>query len=71
VKRQHWVGGIPILPKRYGQERMWKQDQPCLGCKRIAYNPEWIANRPRQVCKICLGTRAETVRSAISASVWD
>lgn len=70
IKQQPWAMSIPILAKRYGQERMWKQDVPCICCKRLTYNPEWIGNRPRQVCKICLGDEPEKVRKNITASIW-
>ena len=70
VKCEHWVRNIPVLAKKYGSERMWKQDAPCVGCGRDKYSPEWIDRRPRQVCKLCLGNEPGKVRAAISAAVW-
>lgn len=70
VKQEHWVASIPILAKKYGPERMWKQDAPCIGCNRMSYSPEWVQNRPRQVCKICLGTESTKVRQAVNDLVW-
>jgi hypothetical protein len=70
VKKQRWARTIPVLSKRYGSERGWTQDVPCMGCGRTKYNPEWIERLPRQVCKLCLGNEPERVRAALSAAVW-
>jgi hypothetical protein len=64
------VSNIPILAKKYGGERAWRQDRPCIGCERMSYSPEWIANRPRQVCKLCLGNEPDKVRNALSDAIW-
>jgi hypothetical protein len=70
VKSERWVSNIPILAKKYGGERAWRQDRPCIGCERMSYSPEWIANRPRQVCKLCLGNEPDKVRNALSDAIW-
>jgi hypothetical protein len=70
VKCERWVRNIPILAKKYGAERMWRQDVPCIGCKTDKYSPEWIEKRPRQVCKMCLGNEPDKVRAALSDAVW-
>lgn len=70
VKQEHWVTSIPILSKRYGQERMWKQDVPCIACGTMSYSPEWVHNRPRQVCKLCIGTDSTRVRQAVNTMIW-
>jgi hypothetical protein len=70
VKTEQWVTRIPILTKKYGPERMWRQDAPCIGCRRTTYSPEWISKRPRQVCKMCLGNEPNKVREAVSAAIW-
>ncbi len=70
VKQEKWVTGIPVLTKKHGIERSWKQDAACLCCKREQYSPEWIAGRPRQVCKICLGTESEKVRQIVDELIW-
>lgn len=70
VKCEPWVQHIPILVKKYGQERSWNQDEPCIGCGRSSYSPEWIAKRPRQVCKLCLGNEPNRVREAIHRRIW-
>jgi len=69
VKSEHWVNNIPVLTRKYGSERQWRQDKPCIGCDQMRYSPEWIANRPRQVCKLCLGNEPTRVREALSARV--
>lgn len=71
VKQEKWVSSIPILHKRYGQERLWEQDVPCICCGRKKYSPEWIENRPRQVCKICLGNEPAKVRETVNRMIWD
>jgi hypothetical protein len=70
VTQASWAKGIPILLKRYGQERGWRQDKPCLCCKRDTYNPEWVANRPRQACKICVGARPEELQKIVNDLIW-
>ena len=77
VKQELWTRKIPILNKRYGIERKWIQDEPCILCENERYSPEWIEKRPRQVCKICLGSEPAKVRDAtdklnqsIAASIW-
>lgn len=71
VKQERWVAGIPMLHHCYRHERMWKQDIPCIRCRRIQYSPEWIGGRPRQVCKICLGNHPDEVRERMNHHVWD
>lgn len=70
VKQEKWVSAIPILQKKYGVERSWKQELPCILCKRNQYNPEWIEKRPRQVCKICLGSEPDRLREIVNKMVW-
>jgi hypothetical protein len=70
VKQERWVTSIPILSTKYGVERAWRQDMPCICCKSATYSPEWIASRPRQVCKMCLGDSPEKVRDAVNTAVW-
>jgi len=53
VKTEAWAEKIPRLNKKYGEERMWKQDYPCIKCGRYSYNPEFIKGY-RQICKICI-----------------
>jgi hypothetical protein len=55
VKEESWALQIPTLSRRGGQEVMWKQEKPCIICKRDQYSPEWIKG-PRQVCKVCIAT---------------
>jgi hypothetical protein len=70
VKQEGWVSNIPVLVKKYGVERGWKQELPCISCGTISYSPEWIQNRPRQVCKMCLGCEPERVRSKLTRNVF-
>ena len=53
IKTELWAEKIPRLNKKYGMERMWKQDHPCIKCGRDQYNPEFIKGF-RQICKICI-----------------
>lgn len=71
AKSERWAANIPILAHKYGNERGWRQDTPCICCKRTTYNPEWVAGRPRQVCKICLGGETQKVRDAVTAAIWE
>jgi hypothetical protein len=66
IKQEPWTTSIPILTKRYGKERKWIQDEPCVTCGNERYSPEWIGGRPRQVCKICLGSDPLKVQEAIN-----
>jgi hypothetical protein len=77
VKKEAWTLEIPTLNKKYGLERKWVQDELCIACERERYNPEWIGGRPRQVCKICLGSQPLKVQEALKKikedkikSVW-
>jgi hypothetical protein len=66
VKMEDWTLEIPLLKKKYGAERNWAQDEACILCTRERYSPEWIGNRPRQVCKLCLGNEPVKVREVLS-----
>jgi hypothetical protein len=70
VKTEKWVNMIPILPKKYGVERRWKQDMKCISCERTSYTPEWINQIPRQVCKPCLGNQPVKVRELVDKLIW-
>lgn len=70
IKKEKWVSIIPILQKRYGKERSWEQDLPCISCKTKVYSPEWIEKRPRQVCKLCLGNEPGKVREIANKLIW-
>lgn len=52
-----WALRIPTIP--VGE----RANTPCLFCGRYGYSLLWIANRPRQVCKICFGNDTETVKA--------
>ena len=49
-----WADNLPRLTVRYGKERMWHQEQPCIICKTEQYSPAFLRG-PRAICKICLG----------------
>lgn len=70
VKQEKWIVHIPILNKKHGEERLWKQDADCLVCKRDQYSPEWVNGRPRQVCKICFGTESEKLHKIVDDLIW-
>ena len=51
--KEPWAENIPKLNKKYGMEKMWTQDKPCIECGRIQYNPVFIKIF-RQICKMCI-----------------
>lgn len=53
IYTESWTENLPRLSKKYGQERMWKQDFSCIKCKREQYNPVFVKGF-RQICKICI-----------------
>ena len=65
VMYEPWALNIPMLSKRRGQEVMWKQDAPCIICKRDKYSPQFIKG-PRQICKICLATDYDKIKEMYS-----
>jgi hypothetical protein len=65
VKEQPWVLNIPHLTKKYGGERKWFQEKPCLICKRAQYRPEWIKGTHRQVCRRCLANHQDKLRALV------
>lgn len=67
VKTEVWAEKIPRLRKRYGQERMWKQDDPCIKCGRYSYNPEFIRGY-RQICKICIAEHEDDLKKTYDVS---
>ena len=67
VKIAPWAEKLPRLRKRYGQERMWKQDDPCIKCGRYSYNPEFIRGY-RQICKICIAEHEDELKKTYDVS---
>jgi len=53
IYKEDWVQNLPRLTKKYGMERGWKQDKPCIKCKRESYNPVFVKGY-FQICKICI-----------------
>lgn len=53
ILSEPWVLNLPRLYNRIGQENQWRQEQPCILCKRTAYSPVYVKGY-RQICKICL-----------------
>lgn len=49
ILSEPWVLNLPRLCNRIG----WRQEQPCILCKRTAYAPVYVKGY-RQICKICL-----------------
>jgi hypothetical protein len=49
------LNNVPKLWNRFGQERMWNQETPCIVCGRNKYNPIFFNKRFHALCKICLG----------------
>jgi hypothetical protein len=45
---------IPVLAVKKGVEQMWKQDTPCVECKRIHYSPLYDNRAYYSICKICI-----------------
>ncbi len=44
---------IPILYRKYGMERNWLQNLPCMLCGRNKYNPYYEKYKFYAICKIC------------------
>jgi hypothetical protein len=44
---------IPVLYKKYGKERLWKQNLNCTICGRGKYNPLYSKYKFYAICKIC------------------
>jgi ssDNA-binding Zn-finger/Zn-ribbon topoisomerase 1 len=65
VMYESWALNIPMLSKRRGVEVKWKQDAPCIICKRDQYSPQFIKG-PRQLCQICLATDYEKIKGMYS-----
>lgn len=61
--KEPWAARIPILPRKEGMNKRWKQLEPCCLCKRDKYNPLWIARHYRQVCKICFENDTQEVKA--------
>ena len=61
ICKEDWVQYLPRLTKKYGIERKWKQDKPCIKCKRETYNPVF-AKGYFQICKICICEEEETLK---------
>ncbi len=54
ILSEPWVLSLPKLFNRIGHDKQWRQEQPCILCKRTAYSPVYVKGY-RQICKICLG----------------
>lgn len=61
AKTELWVENLPILNKKGGVEVHWKQENPCICCKRTSYNP-YFSKEFRQICKICLDNEYEELK---------
>ncbi len=61
IQTESWAENLPRLHKKYGQERGWKQDIPCIKCKGISYNPVFIKGF-RQICKICIDSHEDNLK---------
>jgi hypothetical protein len=55
VIEEEWVNELPQLYCRYGSERGWIQENPCIKCGRKAYNPVFCKGY-KQICKICISS---------------
>lgn len=67
IKTEAWAEKIPRLSKKYGNERMWKQDDPCIKCESYSYNPEFIRGY-RQICKICIAEYEDDLKKTYDVS---
>lgn len=68
IKTEAWAEKIPRLSKKYGQEKMWTQDHPCIKCARNQYNPEFIKGF-RQICKICIAEYEDELKLRYDVNV--
>jgi len=62
-----WADKFPRLNVRYGMERLWEQERPCIICKRDKYSPVFLRG-PRALCKICLGDSGEKLKEEYGVS---
>ena len=70
IPNEIWAKNIPSLSKRYGQERMWEQEKPCIICGTKSYSPQYIQG-PRQVCQICVSTDYDKLKEMYNKSLFD
>lgn len=62
---EQWTDNLPRLVNKVGMEGMWKQEKPCIICKREKYNPVFVKG-PRQLCKLCLSPSYEELKKKYS-----
>ena len=67
IESEDWVNNLPRLNKKYGVERMWKQDNPCIVCKGYSYSPVFIKGF-RQICKMCICSDENNLKEKYSNS---
>ncbi len=64
-----WLDKLPRLVKKYGAERKWTQDQPCMECGCKQYSPVYYMGF-RQVCKMCLSDETDKVHAKTMRLFW-
>jgi len=63
IYEEKWVKYLPKLRNKYGVERAWRQDSPCIECSRDQYNPVFIWGTGfLQICKICICEHEEKLK---------
>jgi hypothetical protein len=64
-----WLDKLPRLIKKYGAEKKWAQDKPCMECGRNQYSPVFYLGF-RQVCKLCLANETDKVHAKTMRLFW-
>jgi len=59
---EEWVNNLPFLNKKNGIEQQWAQENPCIKCGRIKYNPIFVRGY-RNICKLCLSRYENELRN--------
>ena len=67
VGNEKWGENLPRLNQKGGQGVGWKQENPCIVCKRNSYNPVF-AKGFRQICKICLDQNYDELKEKYDIS---
>jgi len=68
VLNEKWLDNLPRLPFKYGSERKWEQDLPCLKCKNKKYSPIFYKSY-KSICKICFNEYYDSIKEQFSKDI--
>lgn len=60
-----WLGNLPKLTYKWGSQKQWKQDKPCLICKTEKYSPVFSKSF-KAICKMCFNENYESLKEKYS-----